>query len=824
MLKSYLKIAYRNLLKNKVFSLINILGLAIGMAACLIILRYVVFESNYDTFHQEPDRLYRVALRSSIFGEANDISVANHPAVGRTLYTEFPEVIDFTRIFPLSIWQEAVAIQIEQPGKQETYVEEHVYVADTSFLSLFSFPFLEGNATTALREPSTVVLTASIAQKYFGTTQAVGRNIYLDGNISLRVSGVLADIPENTHLRFDMLVSSTTPVFSFLDNNSEAEYNWKWPEYYTYVQLAPEVDPAEVEANFPEFIDRYMQAIHEKYKFTSEFVLQGVPDIHLHSSYLKEIKSNNSQTLIIFLSLIGGLTVLIAWVNYVNLSTAKATERAREVGIRKVAGAHRRSLIEQFLTESFIINCLSVLLAVTIVQIIWPYFQQLTGQEIDSTFGWWLQLPFSLVLLGFLFIGTLLSGLYPAFVLSSFKPLQVLKGKLYHAGVGRGKVRISLRQSLIVFQFLVSITLIAGTLGAYQQLQFMRSQSLGFSQEELLIVKAPSIRDSTFLSKSEALKAEWKQYTAVKEVTASTDIPGKEIKAPTDFRRATASEDDLNVVYVIGVDEDFLNTYEMSLVAGRFFEEDREADQEKLVLNEKAVEMLGYASPEDILNERVYVWRGGDVEREVIGVLANHHQRSLNNDYDPILMLRTDGRAPINYYSLKVNTANIRESMDQIAAKYARFFPDNPVESFFLDDFFDQQYQADQRYGQLFSLFALLAIFIACLGLFGLATYTTQHRFKEIGIRKVLGASVQSVIALLSRDFIKLVVVASMLALPLAYLAMQQFLKNYAFRIEISWWLLVLPMITVMLIALLTVSFQTIKAALANPVDSLKYE
>ncbi len=823
MLRNYLKIAYRNLVKNKVFSLINIFGLAIGMAACLIILRYVVFESSYDTFHQEADRIYRVALRSSIFGEANDISVANHPAVGRTLFADFPEITDFSRLFPIDIFQETVAVKIEYQNEEQTYIEDNIYVADTSFLSLFAFPLLAGDPATALKEPNTVVLTTSIAEKYFGTTDVVGQNIFVNGNDDpILVSGVLSEFPENTHFQFDILVS--TPTFPFLDNNSEAEYNWKWPEYYTYVQLATGVDPADIEAKFPEFIDRYMQAIHEKYKFTSAFLLQAVPDIHLHSSYLKEIKSNNSQTLITFLSLIGGLIVLIAWVNYVNLSTAKATERAREVGIRKVAGAHRRSLIGQFLTESFIINSLSVLLAVTIVQIVWPYFQQLTGQEIDSTFGWWLQLPFSLVLLGFLLIGTLLSGLYPAFVLSSFKPLQVLKGKLYHAGSGRGKVRISLRQSLIVFQFLVSIMLIAGTLGAYQQLEFMRSQSLGFSQEELLIVKAPSIRDSTFLNKSEALKAEWKQYTAVKDVTASTDIPGKEIKAPTDFRRATASDDDLNVVYVIGVDEDFLNTYEMSLVAGRFFKEDREADQEKLVLNEKAVEMLGYASPEDILNERVYVWRGGDVEREVIGVLANHHQRSLNNDYDPILMLRTDQRAPINYYSLRVNTTNIRESMDQIAAEYARFFPDNPVESFFLDDFFNQQYQADQRYGQLFSLFAILAIFIACLGLFGLATYTTQHRFKEIGIRKVLGASVQSVIALLSRDFIRLVLVASAVALPLAYLAMQQFLKNYAFRIEVSWWLLLLPVLIVLLIALLTVSFQTVKAALANPVDSLRHE
>lgn len=825
MLRNYLRIAYRNLLKNKVFSLINIFGLAIGMAACLLIVRYVVFESSYDTFHPQVDRLYRVALRSSLFGDANNVSVANHPAVGRTLREELPEITVATRLFPLSIFLETVAVQVENQGEQETYVEEHIYAADTSFLSLFSFPLLAGDLATALREPNAVVLTASLAQKYFSTTDAVGRTIYLNGeNEPMRVTGVVADIPENTHLRFDMLVSSS--AFAFLDNNTEAEYNWKWPEYYTYVQLAPGTDPAEVEAKFPTFINRHMGSIEEKYKFTSSFVLQPVPDIHLHSHHLKEIKSNNSQTIVTFLMLIGGLILIIAWVNYVNLSTAKATERAREVGVRKVAGAHRRELIGQFLTESLIINSLGILLAISLVQIVWPYFQQLTGRALGNSFGWWLQAPFSGLLLGFLLIGTLLSGLYPAFILSSFQPLQVLKGKLYHAGAGRGKARITLRQGLIVFQFLVSIMLIVGTLGAYQQLDYMRSQSLGFNKEQLLIIKAPAIKDSTFVSRSNALKAEWEQLASVAQVTLSSDIPGKEIKAPTDFRKANATEEDLKATYVISVDENFVQTYDMQLLAGRFFDKDRPADRKRLVLNEKAIELLGYGSAEEALSQRAYVFLGGSIqafEGEIIGVLANHHQRSLSNDYDPILMFYSQERST-NYYALKVNTNDTRSTINQVEALYANFFPDNPIEHFFLNDFFNQQYQADQRYGQIFSLFALLAIFIACLGLFGLATYTAKHRVKEIGIRKVLGASVQSVVVLLSRDFIRLVLIASLFALPLAYLALRQWLASYAFRIDISWWLLLLPVGIVLLIALFTVSFQTVRAALANPSDSLRSE
>ncbi len=823
MLTNYLKIAFRSLFKNKVFTSINILGLAIGMAACLLIMRYVFFESSYDTFHREGNRLYRVALQSSIFGDEADVSVANHPAVGRTLAEEFPEVTNYTRFFPVSIWMETLAVQVlGEQGQKETYIEDYGYVADSAFLRLFSFPLLAGDPATALLEPNTVVLTATTARKYFGTTDAVGRNLYLGGdNAPMPVTGVLADVPENTHLRFDLLISGAT--MGWLDSNSEAEFNWKWPEYYTYVQLAPGTDPATVEAKFPAFIAQHMAAIEQQYGFTTRFFLQPVADIHLHSNYLKEIRSNNRQSTIAFLVLIGCLIVLIAWVNYVNLSTAKATERAREVGIRKVVGAHRRELMVQFLLESFFINGLAVLVALVIVQGTWPAFQHLAGLNLDNAFGWWLEAPFGWILLGFLLMGTLLSGGYPVLVLSSFRPLQVLKGKLYHAGASRSGLRITLRQGLIVFQFVVSIVLMAGTLGAYQQLNYMRSQSLGFDQEQLLVVKAPSLRDSTFLSKSEALKAAWQQDAAVGEVTVSSEIPGKEIKAPTDFRRAAGSSDDLKVTYIVGVDEDFLSTYGMKLVAGRFFDPDRPADRKTVVLNEQAIALLGYFSPEAALGERVYVWRGTDFEGEIIGVIANHHQRSLDNNYDPILLFN-DRYVSDNYFSLQVSSNDVGKTVDRIEAEYARFFPGNPVTYFFLDDFFDQQYRADQRFGRVFTLFAGLAIFIAGLGLFGLATYTAQHRTQEIGIRKVLGATVPSIVALLSRDFVKLVLIASALALPLAYWALHRWLAGYAFRTDVSWWLLVVPVLVVLLIALLTVSFQTIKAALANPVDSLRTE
>ncbi len=447
-------------------------------------------------------------------------------------------------------------------------------------------------------------------------------------------------------------------------------------------------------------------------------------------------------------------------------------------------------------------------------------FEQLTGRPLENTFGWWLAPPFGGVLVGFLLVGTLLSGLYPALVLSGFRPLSVLKGKLYRTGRSES---VSLRQSLIVFQFVVSMVLIAGTLGAYRQLNYMREQSLGFSPDQLLIVKAPTVRDSTFLSRSEALKNELLQDVAVEQMTVTSEIPGKEIKAPTDFRRASAASNELNATYIVGVDEDFLSTYDMQLVAGRFFSRDRPADRRRVVLNEQAVALLGYASPEAALGERVYVWRGQDFEGEIVGVLANHHQRSLNNDYDPILLFYDDF-VRRNYYALKVQTGNLDETLKRVTAAYTDFFPGNPIDYFFLDEFFNRQYQADQRLSRVFTLFAGLAIVIACLGLFGLATYTTQHRTKEIGIRKVLGATVASIVALLSRDFLKLVLVSAALAIPVAYWAVGRWLSNYAFRTEIHWWLLAIPPMVVLAIALLTVSFQTTRAALANPVDSLRDE
>jgi putative ABC transport system permease protein len=824
MLGNYWKTAWRNLRKNRTFSLINGLGLAIGMAACLLILRYVSFEQSYDRFHKHADRLYRVPLRSSLFSSgATNISAANHPGVGQYLKAHFPEVEAYARLAPVTVFSQFPAFAaVDARGDKKSFIEESVFLADSAFLTMFNFPLRQGDPVSALRAPYAMVVTASVAEKYFGTTQVLGK-ILEQGPAKFTITGVLEDLPENTHFQFDLLVSFATTGFLHNLSNPGLEYVWKWPEFYTYVQLAPKADPQKVAARFPAFIERYVGPFMRKYHFDTHFLLQPVTDIHLRSQMLKEFRPNSSRTTVWFLTAIAWLILVIAGLNYVNLSTAKALERAGEVGLRKAIGAHREQLVGQFLLESFLLNTMAVLLALTLVQAAWPYFGILTGRQftgIGTALHWWQQPEIRWLVLGFVFLGPLLSGLYPAFVLSSFDPLQVMKGKNVTS-----TRRFGLRGALVGLQFTISMLLMVGAFALYQQLRFMQQQDLGFASEQVVVVKMPAPTDSTFLLRQSALKEYWLRQAPVRQVTASTSVPGKEIHAPTDYWRADQPESNRSVTYTIRVDEDFLHTYQMQLAAGRFFAKDRPADRQGFVLNEQAIALLGFKSPSEALGRRI-VWHIGgqlkDWEGEIIGVLKNHHQRSLNHGYEPMLLYVLEG--PPSYYSVRVNTTDLKSTLAALKSTYGRIFPGQPFAFFFLDDFFDQQYRADRQFGTVFGVFTGLAIFIAGLGLFGLSAYAVVRRTKEIGIRKVHGASVKSIIGLLSLEFMQLVGVASLVALPLSYLVLQRWLANYAFHIQLHWWLFAVPLAAVLLIALATVSYQTIKAARLNPVKALRYE
>lgn len=809
MLKSYLKIAYRNLLKNKVFSLINILGLAIGMAACLLILQYVSFELSYDDFHEKAANIYRIDRGLEKNGEEIKGDIYTYPGLGPAVVDDIPGVKACTRLH--HAFGETVITY-----KKNTFREDQIFFADAPFLQMFSFSMLKGNPALALAEPNSIVLSESAAKKYFGQEDPIDKNLTvydLLGKHNYRVTGIIQDVPANSHLSFDFLMSTHT-----LLEYSMYQEAWVWSNFHTYIWLEPTTDPAAVQTQLTALSSKYTAKDISRSDMQDKYYLTPLDKIHLYSRVnladAEEQLSGEGKT-IIFLAIIAAFILMIGYINYVNLSTARAMERAKEVGIRKVVGARQVQLIKQFLLDATLISSIAFALAITFVQLALPVFTHFAGKPIPAL--WWNQSSFWIVLLGGLALITILSGLYPAVSLSSFRPLSVLKGKFIHSSKG-----IILRRVLTTFQFTISIALIAGTLAVYHQLVYMQKQDLGIDIQQTLVLKAPNNmgESSDYEQKWEVFRNEVLALPAIESVTASNTVPGKGYNWTQEgIRREEADPKESGLYHMVGIDYDFVPSYQLRLLAGRNFSHEHHTDRQKVLLNETATKQLGFNSPAEAIGETIMIL---DNKFEVLGVVNNYHQKSLQYAYDPIIYQLNPFTQ--RFYSLKVDIGNLPATLSSIQSKWDQVFAENPFEYFFLDDFFNQQYRADQQLAKIFSFFAALAIFIACLGLFGLSSYTTIQRTKEIGIRKVLGASVDNIVALLSKDFIKLIFLASLIALPIVYFAIQQWLKNYAFRIEMSWWLLATPVAMVMLIALLTISLQTLRAALANPADSLRYE
>lgn len=794
MLRNYVKIAWRNLLKNKPFFLINTLGLAVGMAACLLILQYVTFERSYDSFHPDADNVYRIELDSYQNGKLAFRSATSYPAIAPTLKKDFPEVVETARLYDAST--NVVTFN------NIHYREDNYYFADNSIFNLFRIDFLSGNPATALKDKNTVVMSETTARKYFGTQNPLGKTVRL-GRDPYLVRGVYRDYPKNAHLELDL-------IFSYL-TEPEAQTSWGWYDFFTYVKLKPGTNPAQFGAKISNLVVKY-NPNRFKNGNRDELLLQPLRDIHLTSNLNQEAEVNGNGRSVAVLSIIALFILAIAWINYINLATARAMDRAKEVGIRKVAGAERTQLIFQFLLESLILNLLAVTLALVIVQISAPYFNSLTGRPLSLT--QWLQRDLWLPAVGVFLGGTLLSGLYPAFLLSGFQPITVLKGKLGTLTGG-----LSLRQSLIVFQFAASVMLIIGTITVYRQLRYMQKQDLGFSVTNKLIVRGVESVDSTYETKANAFKQELLSANLVDKATSSAYVPGIEILWTNGFRRLDRSEAVSNTLYNTAIDYNFLEAYSIGLVAGRNFERTFGTDRHNVLLNETAVKLLGFDSPTDALGKRI---RAGDT-LQIVGVVKDYHQQGLQKGHWPMVLRFRPSET--RFFSLQLGSADhLDERLAGIKAKYNRVFPGNPFEYFFLDTFFNEQYKAEQQFGRVCSLFAGLAIFIACLGLYALAMFIAKQRTKEIGIRKVLGASVPSLIGLLSKDFLKLIVVAILVAIPLAWYAMHRWLADFAYHIAVPWWAFVLAGAAAIGIALLTVSFQSIKAALMNPVTSLRSE
>jgi putative ABC transport system permease protein len=836
MLKGYFKTAWRNMVRNKIYSIINILGLALGMAACFLIFQYVAFESSYDRFHANASNIYRVSLSYSGSFADNGTSVSNHPALGPAMKRDFPEVIDYVRMFNIAFWAKSNYLAYEEEGDKgvKTFYENNIYFVDSSFFNVFSFPLIRGDKNTCLKDPGSVVISESVAKKYFGDKDPLNKTLTDMGSFPKKVSGVFADPPENSHIKFDVLF----PVAGFPAEKNYLNEMWTWPEWYTYVLLAPGTDAKKLEAKFPAFIDKYLGDIHKELNFRSSFHLQPLTGIHLTSHFNKEAEINGSEKEVFFLSIIGVFILLIAWTNYINLSTAKSMERAKEVGIRKVSGAQKKQLIVQFLLESFIINVMALMVSIIMIIGVMPWFNRLVGKNISAGFftqGIGSHPSFWLYILGTFLLGAILVGAYPAFILSSFKPVRVLKGLII-----KSNMNLSLRRVLLFFQFFLSIMLIAATLVVFNQLNYMRTGDLGYKTNQTVVIRLPLIMDSTFQSKLEYFKHKVVRIPSVLNATYTSEVPGRAIAQHNTIRKSSQDKQNNFNTYIMGIDHDFLNTYQVPLIEGGDFSS---ADSSgiynsfepgiygkdmdvKVLINEALAKGLGFKSAKEAVNQKViFPWGLAEFLVSIKGVVKNFHQRSLKETYDPILFLYPSYADQFwSYASVSVNTTDVNKNLSDIEAVFKKAFPGKPFESFFLDDYFNNQYQSDQRLGNVFGLFASLAIVVACLGLLGLSAFIIKLRTKEIGIRKVLGAPVSSVLLLVSKDFIKLVCLVAAIAVPVIYWAANEWLKGYAFHIKLSWFMFIMPPLVLLLIVLVTVCLQSLKTAMTNPVKSLRTE
>jgi putative ABC transport system permease protein len=829
MFKNYLLVAWRNLVRNKVFSIINITGVAIGLSVCFLIYQYVQFEKSYDLFHQNAERIYRIPIEYPRPDNRTGGSATNHPAVGPALKADFPEVEAFTRLAPTTLFNSSWVLSYEGKANDEiSFNEDKLYLADDSFLKVFSFPLLTGDVSTALKDPLSIVLTEKVARKYFGDEPALGKEMSLNREVKVKVTGVLRDIPQNSHLQFDVLVSFATL------GDKWGHDNWGWPEFYNYILLSPEADPRSLEAKLPSFVDRYLSESMRKNNFKARFLLQPLTSIHLTSHMALEQDINGNERSVYFLTLLAVFVLVIAWINYVNLSTAKSLERSKEVGLRKVVGAQKRQLIVQFFFDAFLVNLFALLAAAVIIPLSMPFFEDLAGKDIGTfmyTSGLWRSTYFwILVPLGFI-IAIGLVGLYPSMVLSSFNPAVVLKGKFYKSPSG-----VWIRKGMVSFQYILSIFLIAGTVTIYRQLIYMEKTDAGYAKDQMLVVRAPAIGDSTLSNRMEYFKNTLKQYPSVSQVSASTNIPGNVITDRNFMRKANQKPGEGTGTYIQGIDRDFIETFDMTLLAGRSFHENEEMvlrfseDDEpegtiSIMINEEATKLLGYEKPEDALHEKIlFSFVTGEHTAEVVGIVKNYHQRSLREKFLPILYYYHGEANNMKYIAVQVKSDDLAQTIATVEKTYRNSFGNNPFEYFFLDDHFNKQYSADRQFGAIFSAFTLLAIVVACLGLLGLSVFATTQRIKEIGIRKVLGAPFSAILLLFTKDSIRILILSYLISVPVIYMVARDWLNNFAFHTGLGWEIFVIPFVSLLIISFGTICTVCLKAALMNPSLSLRQE
>jgi putative ABC transport system permease protein len=821
MIRNLLVTALRNLTTNKFFSSLNILGLAIGMAVFLLIAQYVHFERSYENFIPAKNDIYRVKLEMYRNNELLMASAENYPGVGPAFKTEFPEVVNYARLYNMGYKNNVIITNENAKPDPIAFRQRRFLYADSTFLPMMGYEMAKGNATTALAEPFTAVISEKYAKMYFGNEDPIGKTLHLrdDDFIDelVKVTGIFKELPSNTHLKFDVLFSYNTLYPRGDWAVTRYKNGWRRKDMYTFIQLRPGTDPKKIEARLPALVDKYKPEL--KTSQNKEVLgLQPLADIHLKSDLSEEQDANGNARTVFFLALIGVFVLIIAWINYVNLSTARALERAKEVGVRKVIGAFKSQLISQFLTEAALVNLLSVLIASGLVFLSLPSFNKLSGLALDASY---LVQPWFIILLVILWLGgSFLSGFYPALVLSSFKPITVLKGKLKNNRRG-----ILLRKGLVVMQFMASIALIAGTFIVYRQLKYMTSRDMGMNINRVMVIERPGIADTSttvYSANIDAFKNELKKDPSIESAAASFTIPGKQREYKTIIKKL-GNDTDSTIVRFNSMDYDFLDVFKMKLLAGRNFSREYPFDPDtSVIITATAARQLGFKTPHDAVGKTLFIPQFGGWKPIVVGVLNDYHQLSLKKPLDPsIFNCSLYGG---EYYSLRINTSNLPKTIKHVQKSWTAAFAGNPFEYFFLDEYFNRQYENERRFEKLFISFAILAIIIGCIGLFGLSAYTASQRIKEIGIRKVLGASVPDITKMLSTDFLKLILIAIVIASPLAWWAMNKWLQDFAYRVNISWWIFLAAGMVALFIAMITVSLQAIKAAVANPVKSLRTE
>ncbi|OJJ21421.1 hypothetical protein BKI52_12790 [marine bacterium AO1-C] len=794
MLKNYITIAYRNLMRNRIFALLNILGLAIGIACAIVIYMYVRQETSYDTFYQKADRTYRLTMDFKL-EENLDSNARSSLPIFEKMVREMPEVETATKIREFN----QAFIEYENVKLEE----KHLWYADEHFFQVFDQRFLYGTATTALSKPNTIVLTESLAQKVFGRTNVVGKTFKIDENKTYEVSGVIADVPYNTHFRFNGLVSMVSLY------KTDLYKRWqKCPDclrIYGYVALKSNTNFSTTQAKIKNLFKKETSKGYLK-----KVALQPMLGIHLTSKLNGEIQANGNIQFVYTFGAVALLILIIAAINYMNLATAKSMNRAKEVGIRKVMGSYRSQLIAQFLTESLIVVYISLIGGALLVDLLVPLVSQIAPKPLS--FKVFDQQFFILLFLGGTFLG-IISGLYPAFALSGFKPVKVLKGKFAHQ-----KNAANVRKGLVIVQFTISSILIVSTIIAYQQLRFMQDQSLGFKKDNLLVV---SLSTDRMQQKAKVFKQELLNNSQIKSVALTSNVPGSWTPSRNYTRFVNQQTKDTTTIIVPthGIDYEFVNTMGLKLKQGRNFSLKRPTDSTKAVLiNEAMAKKLGWENP---VGHQVANFA---IKGQIVGVVSDYHFRSLHDKIEPTVYQLMPRKEYYQFALVKVQGKDLSSTLNFIENTWKKFEGNRLYNSFFLDQNFAKQYQADQQREVLFIAFAGLAIVIACLGLFGLAAYTVERRIKEIGIRKVLGASVASIFKLISYNFIVLILLANVVAIPLSYWLMTSWLKDFAYHINISWWVFGISVVLVGLTALLTISYQTIKASLANPVEAIRYE